>query len=418
VLYTLDRQQLIDRYQANRRRTAWLFDLLHEDAHYDRPLPLRHPFIFYEGHIPAFSFITLCDRALGEAKIDQTLQRLFERGIDPGNLDDAKRQDRGDWPSRAGVDAFTKECDERVLRALGSADIDRSDSPMLRRAQSSFTILEHENMHQETLLYIIHQLDRSRKSAIASEHRDTAPPANEYRSIEAGMATLGVDESAVPFAWDNEMPQHAVEVDAFSIMRYPVTNGDWLRFLADGGSKPEFWLRTEGEWLLRTQFSDILLPRSWPVYVTQNQAQEFARWAGLRLPTEAEYDRAAYGTPDGAQRSFPWGEEAPAAIHGNFDFRRFDPEPVDAHPAGASAWGVEDLVGNGWEWTATPFAPFDGFVPMASYPQYSADFFDGRHFVMKGASPVTSRALIRRSFRNWFYNDYPYMYAKFRCVGR
>jgi formylglycine-generating enzyme required for sulfatase activity len=102
--------------------------------------------------------------------------------------------------------------------------------------------------------------------------------------------------------------------------------------------------------------------------------------------------------------------------HGNFGFRRFDPEPVGSSPAGASAWGVEDLIGNGWEWTSTPFAPFDGFVPMASYPQYSADFFDGRHYVMKGASPVTSTNLIRRSFRNWFFADYQYMYATFRRV--
>ncbi|MBC5815462.1 MAG: SUMF1/EgtB/PvdO family nonheme iron enzyme, partial [Candidatus Eremiobacteraeota bacterium] len=87
-------------------------------------------------------------------------------------------------------------------------------------------------------------------------------------------------------------------------------------------------------------------------------------------------------------------------------------------PAGVSAWGVYDLIGNGWEWTATQFAPLDGFEAMASYPQYSADFFDGKHYVMKGASPVTAAELVRRSFRNWFYADYPHMFAKFRCVGR
>jgi formylglycine-generating enzyme required for sulfatase activity len=169
---------------------------------------------------------------------------------------------------------------------------------------------------------------------------------------------------------------------------------------------------------LRGAFEELPLPLSWPVYVTHRQAEAYAKWAGMRLPTEAEYHRAAFGTPAGEERPHPWGDDEPDAMHGNFDFERFDPEPVDAHPAGASAWGIFDLIGNGWEWTATPFGPFPGFEPMASYPQYSADFFDGRHYVMKGASPVTARELIRRSFRNWFYDDYPYMYAKFRCVSK
>jgi formylglycine-generating enzyme required for sulfatase activity len=124
-----------------------------------------------------------------------------------------------------------------------------------------------------------------------------------------------------------------------------------------------------------------------------------------------------YGVPDGRDRAHPWGDAPPDATRGNFGFRRFDPTPVGAHPAGASAFGLEDSTGNGWEWTSTPFASFPGFRPMASYPQYSADFFDGRHFVMKGGSPVTSENLLRRSFRNWFRAAYPYVYAKFRLAG-
>ncbi len=110
----------------------------------------------------------------------------------------------------------------------------------------------------------------------------------------------------------------------------------------------------------------------------------------MRLPTEAEYHRAAFGTPAGDERAFPWGAQLPAIRARQFRLQRFDPEPVDAHPAGTSAWGIADLIGNGWEWTATPFEPLPGFEPMASYPQYSADFFDGNHYVMKGASPSDS----------------------------
>jgi iron(II)-dependent oxidoreductase len=413
----LDRARLVEWYRHNRERSKTLFALVNEEAFYDRPIPLRHPFAFYEGHIPAFSFFTLNERGLGEAPIDPKLERLFERGIDPGSPDEAHRHDRSDWPSRDAVAAFTAECDARVERALRSARIEDASVPRLVRGQSAYTILEHEPMHHETLTYIIHQLGYDRKRRLTGQHEDRTVPSPEFRSIAAGTATLGANVDAIPFGWDNEFPETRVDVAGFDISAYPVTNADWMRFVAEGGPVPEFWTERDGEWLLRLVFEEIPLPRSWPVYVTHQQAQAYARWAGMRLPTEAEYHRAAFGTPSGEERPFPWGDDAPSPEHGNFDFERFDPESVDAHPQGKSAWRVADLIGNGWEWTSTPFAPLPGFEPMASYPQYSADFFDGRHYVMKGASPVTPRELIRRSFRNWFYDDYPYMYAKFRCVA-
>ena len=160
----------------------------------------------------------------------------------------------------------------------------------------------------------------------------------------------------------------------------------------------------------------VSLPLDWPVYVSHAEAEAYARWTGRRLPTEAEYHRAAFGTPGGQEQSYPWGETPPGPEHGNFDFARFEPVPVGSFAAGESAWGVHDLVGNGWEWTSTVFGPFAGFEPMASYPEYSADFFDGQHYVMKGASTATATELIRRSFRNWFRPNYPYVYATFRTV--
>jgi iron(II)-dependent oxidoreductase len=413
----LDRTALNDWYARNRRRSARLFATIGDEAFYSRPIPLRHPFIFYEGHIPAFSFLTLNERALGETPLDPAFERLFERGIDPGSVQAAAKHLRADWPSRAGVQAFGLACDERIQRAIASARLEDPAVPRLTRAQALYTILEHEQMHHETLVYIVHQLESAHKTAIAQIHRDSPPAANPMRAVGAGTATLGAGRDEIAFGWDNEFETTTIDVRAFEIAAYPVTNGDWLRFVGDGGPIPEFWIDRDGEWWLRGVFEELPLPKSWPVYVTHRQARAYAAWAGGRLPTEAEYHRAAFSAPDGSERAFPWGDAPPAPAHGNFDFARFDPEPVDAHPAGASAWGVHDLIGNGWEWTATPFGPLAGFEPMASYPQYSADFFDGRHYVMKGASPVTGRELIRRSFRNWFYDDYPFMYAKFRCVA-
>jgi len=161
---------------------------------------------------------------------------------------------------------------------------------------------------------------------------------------------------------------------------------------------------------------DIPLPLDWPVYATWEQARAYAQWAGKALPTEAQFHRAAYGGANGAERAYPWGEAPPDASHGNFDFRRWDPLPVTATPLGDSAFGVSQLVGNGWEWTATVFRPFPGFRPFSFYPGYSAPFFDGAHYLMKGASPQTAARLLRRSFRNWFRPNYPYAYAGFRLV--
>ncbi len=413
----LDRQALSHRYRRNREVSAQVFALIDPAGFAQRPIPLRHPFIFYEGHLPAFSFLTINHRALREPHIDERLERLFERGIDPASEQAAQQLARDDWPSREVVQAFGRACDERVLAALATAQLDNADVPQLAGGQAVFAVLEHEPMHHETLLYIIHQLDPAHKAPITQHHRDGAQPANDLVDVDAGMATLGAARNEIAFGWDNEFERDTRHVPAFAMQRFPVTNGAFLRFVEDGGTPPPFWLERDGEWRLRGVFEELPLPKSWPVYASHDLAQAYAQWAGLRLPSEAQFHRAAYATPAGTERPHPWGDEAPSYRHGNFGMVRFDPEPVDAHPAGASAWGIADLVGNGWEWTSSVFAPFRGFEPMASYPQYSADFFDGKHYVMKGASPVTAVELIRRSFRNWFYAGYPYMYAKFRCVA-
>jgi formylglycine-generating enzyme required for sulfatase activity len=152
--------------------------------------------------------------------------------------------------------------------------------------------------------------------------------------------------------------------------------------------------------------------------VSHAEAQAFARWRGDSLPTEAEFHRAAFGTPEGPERPYPWGAAEPDPSRGNFDFQRWDPAPVGAYPAGDSAFGVADMVGNGWEWTSTVFAPLPGFAALPFYPGYSANFFDGKHYVMKGGSSRTAACMLRRSFRNWFQGLYPFVYAKFRCVER
>jgi ergothioneine biosynthesis protein EgtB len=264
---------------------------------------------------------------------------------------------------------------------------------------------------------------------------DARVPSQEWMEIPAGRATLGTPRHDTEFRWDNEQPLCTEDVPAFAIDRYDVTNADYLGFVeangygdkqwwraedwawieAEGVLHPLFWEPQGDGWTWRGMFESIPLPPSWPVFVSHAEASAYARWRGVRLPTEAEFQRAAYGSPSG-ERVHPWGNTDATAQHGAFDFCSWDPHPIGSHPAGRSAWGVDDLVGNGWEWTQTVFGPFPGFTPIASYPEYSADFFDGEHFVLKGASMVTARELLRPTFRNWFRPRYPYVYATFRCV--
>jgi formylglycine-generating enzyme required for sulfatase activity len=423
------RQNLLDWYRATRKRTRELFDLVKPEAYYERPIALRNPIVFYEGHLPGFSVNTLAKLALGREGVDARLETLFARGIDPE--DEASVRNPTDvWPERSEVQAFAAACDALVESTIAGATLEDDRVPHLRGGEAVFTILEHELMHQETLLYMLHNLPyemkesslsglsvvSSRLSGIPGQR--TIGNAGSPRSvIPPGTATLGAVRGSA-FGWDNEFPSLEVEVGEFEIDVHSVTNGQYLDYMsATGAAAPHFWERGEREWYWRGMFELAPLPLDAPVYVTHDEASAYARWKGQRLPTEAEFHRAAYGTPSGEERSHPWGEAAPDATRGQFDFASYDPVAAGSHPAGASAWGVHDLVGNGWEWTSSIFEGFPGFAPMPSYPEYSADFFDEAHYVLKGASPVTASALIRRSFRNWFRPSYPYMFAKFRCVS-
>jgi ergothioneine biosynthesis protein EgtB len=436
----LDRAAAVAWYRKNRRRSRELFDLV-AAAVYDhgRPIPLRHPIVFYEGHLPAFSFNTLCKRALGEPGIRAEYETLFARGIDPEDEAKAAASGVAQWPSRDEVLAFAEEADRRVLKAIATAEWDRAGVPLLDRGEAVSTILEHEAMHHETLLYIYHRLPYETKEKPAGARAPLAggdPPLPAVAYVPAGAAMLGADRAAVPFGWDNEFGETRVSVPAFAIDVFNVTSRDFIDFVDAGGydrrdlwsergwawrqehkvSHPLSWERDGGRWWWRGMFERVPLPPAWPVYVSWEEASAYACWQGARLPSEAEYHRAAFGDPSGEERPHPWGEAPPNGTRGNFDFGYYDPVPVGSYPAGRSAWGIHDLVGNGWEWTSTVFDGLPGFTPMASYPEYSADFFDGQHYVMKGASPATARELVRRSFRNWFRPNYPYVYATFRCV--
>ncbi|MGH9468807.1 MAG: SUMF1/EgtB/PvdO family nonheme iron enzyme [Terriglobia bacterium] len=432
-----EHQNLIARLAAARQQTDRLFEIVRPEFLYERPIPERHRIIFYLGHLEAFDWNLLRDRFPGLQPFDKESDKLFAFGIDPvgGGLP-ADRP--ADWPRISQV----RQYNDRVRHALEkSLEAAKSSQTAPDSAFSTSVLLnvaiEHRLMHAETLAYMFHQLPLAQKvpqaAAPAEENRPVKPGMVE---IPGGSATLGLvrDGDSAAFGWDNEYEAHSVHVKSFEIDRYKVTNGEYLRFMSAGGyddpsywtaedwkwtaqsgvTHPVFWKRSGDAWFYRGMFHEFPLPLNWPVYVSHAEAGAYARWAGKTLPSEAQWHRAAY--PNAESGPEAQDGEAPRLPRGNFDFKRWEPAPVNSSDD-RSAWGVEDMLGNGWEWTSTRFEPFQGFQPFPFYPGYSANFFDGKHFVMKGGSARTAACMMRRSFRNWFQPYYQYVYAGFRCVS-
>ena len=432
------REDLRARMATARLHTDELFAIVRPEAIYDRPIPERHRVIFYLGHVEAFDW-NLLARELALQPFNAELDKLFAFGIDP--LDGGSPNDQpGDWPQRGKIEEYVRQVRETLDAAVEKALASDGEGDEKLRTMLEVAI-EHRMMHAETLAYMLHRLPTERKiPGVVENVRSAEEIKPGMTAIPAGRATLG-QRSGEAFGWDNEFEEHVVDVAGFSVDTYNVTNGEFLKFIHAGGyenrelwsdearswkekegvAHPAFWRREGDGWMYRGMFGEVALPADWPVYVSHAEATAYAKWLGNALPSEEQFHRAAYGTPAGtadgkSERQYPWGDEAPSALHGNFDLQKWEPSPVGSYPAGASAFGVHDLVGNGWEWTRTIFAPFEGFEAKAFYPGYSADFFDGKHFVMKGGSPRTAANMLRRSFRNWFQPHYPYVYATFRCV--
>jgi iron(II)-dependent oxidoreductase len=421
------------RLESAWRRSDALFELLRPEALLARPIPLRQPFLFYMGHLPAFAWNHLGRRLRGLPPVQAAFEELFARGIDPLDEDAAPSSAGEDWPPAADVRRYRDETREAIRAAYGARRERRA-----RERRLVAMVVEHELMHQETLLYMLQALPLAQKvrpDGVEYRFDRQVAPGRQVR-LPGGRVRLGAPPERLAFGWDNESPEHEVDVPALLMDVTPVRNADFLRFVEDDGYRrrelwtpeawtwrerhriehPFTWFRSAG-WSLRTLFDSLPLDRAleWPVFVSFAEASAYARWRGSRLPTEAELERAAHGDVD-AERAHPWGDDEPGPEHGNFDFQRWSPTSVGSHPAGATPEGVLELVGNGWEWTSTVFAPYPGFKPMPEYTGYSQDFFDGAHYVLRGASWATDRTLVRRTFRNWFQPHYPYVFAKFRCV--
>lgn len=427
---------LLARLREARQTTDALFDIVKPEFLYERPIAERHRIVFYIGHLEAFDRNLFDQRLFDLPSPNAEFDQLFAFGIDP--VDGGLPTDQPhDWPTleiiRAYVQRIRGDIDARFDPVEITSRADRNGNAVTSDDKPETLLevaIEHRLMHAETLAYMLHQLPLHQKTGPGVTEKEAPHPldphaAREMVHVPAGVATLGLARESETFGWDNEFGEHKVDVPAFEMDRYMVTNSDWLDFMQAGGysnrdlwrdadwawleregiDKPAFWVRDPSNpdaWKLRTMFDEIALPADWPVYVSHAEASAYAKWAGKLLPTEAQWQRASIG--------------APHAEGGNFDFRRWEPSPVQGHPENRSAAGVAGQFGNGWEWTSTPFGPLPGFEPFPFYLGYSANFYDDQHYVLKGGSPRTAACMLRPSFRNWFQAHYQYVYAGFRCV--
>lgn len=285
-------------------------------------------------------------------------------------------------------------------------------------------VISHEHQHNETMLQALN-LRAGPPLLRGTTSLPAGRPGVSGTSVlvPGGPFVLGVDAASEPFSLDNERPAHVVEVPTFRIGRVPVTNGEWRQFIDDGGyaqrkwwsargwqhrqqaglTAPQFW-NADGT---RTRFGHIEdIPTDEPVqHVTCFEAEAYAAWAGARLPTEMEWEKACAWDPHrNARRRYPWGADEPSDAHANLGGAALRPAPVGAYPAGASAYGAEQMLGDVWEWTTSPLRPWPGFVPMI-YQRYSQPFFDGDYRVLRGGSWAVEPGILRPSFRNW---DHPF----------
>jgi gamma-glutamyl hercynylcysteine S-oxide synthase len=332
--------------------------------------------------------------------------------------------------SRVGLPLLPPEDARAYCRTVRTAVLDALDTlpddPAGDRAAFPYAmVVSHENQHDETMLQALNL----RSGTPLLPDTSVLPTGRQGLAgtsvlVPAGPFVLGVDAVTEPYSLDNERGAHVVDLPAFQIGRVPVTNAEWQQFIDDGGycqprwwsargwehrvsvglTAPQFW---SSDGAARTRFGRIEdIPADEPVqHVTYFEAEAYAAWAGARLPTEVEWEKAcAWDPATNTRRRYPWGEQQPSDRVANLGGTALRPAPVGGYPAGASAYGAEQMLGDVWEWTTSPLRPWPGFSPML-YERYSQPFFDGDYRVLRGGSWAVESAILRPSFRNW---DHPY----------
>jgi iron(II)-dependent oxidoreductase len=380
--------------------------------------PLMSPLVWDLAHVGNYEELWVLREAGGITPLRPEIDDIYDAFKTP-------RKDRPSLPMLGPAEArrYISGVRGRVLDVLDAIDLHAPDP--LRRAGFVFgLVIQHEHQHDETMLATL-QLSGEPGVVLdgALPSGTTAGPTEVL--VPAGSFLMGTD--TLPWAYDNERPAHRVDLPAYWIDRLPVGNRAYAAFIEDGGYDdprwwapegwrwrrdsgafaPLFWARDGDTWW-RTRFGRTEpVPMDEPVqHVCWYEADAYARWAGKRLPTEAEWEKA---------RTYPWGDEDPGPERANLGHRAARPAPLGAYPAGASAYGAEQMIGEVWEWTSSYFTPYPGFRTFP-YPEYSEVFFGRDYRVLRGGSWAADPAAVRTTFRNWDYPIRRQIFSGFRCA--
>jgi iron(II)-dependent oxidoreductase len=416
-----------------RERTLELIEPLSDEQLARQHSPLMSPIVWDLGHIANFEEQWSVRALDAHAPVSAHLDQMYDPVANP-------RPTRKDLPlpDRDGVLAYLREIRRRTSRQLAQVSFDPSD-PLLADGYVYKMIAQHEAQHTETMLQTMQLIE----DVVYEPGRRVEPPGAtvpidaDYAVIPAGPFVMGTDDRG--FAYDNERPAHVVELARYRIDLAPVTNGQYLAFMRDGGyrrrelwtdagwlwlaearvSHPAQWIRQPDEsWAERCFGRLVPLVLSRPViHVSWYEACAYARWAGKRLPTEAEWEKAAaWDLETRVARRYPWGDMPPTDDHANLDQHIFAPAPVGAYPRGRSFFGCHQMLGDVWEWTASDFEPYPGFAAFP-YREYSEVHFGRGYKVLRGGSWATRPIAIRNTFRNWDLPQRRQIFAGIRCAA-
>ena len=424
------KQMLADALDGARQRSLGLLDPLSDEDQLAQHSPLMSPLVWDLAHVGHYEELWLLRAVARTQPIDPAHDDIYDAFKHARN-ERAKLSILGPAQARRHISMVRG----RVFDVLEKVELDPA-IPLLNDGFVYGMVAQHEHQHDETMLATL--------QLAALEHPHVAVPAPPGRPlpqsevlVPGGPFQMGTDIE--PFAYDNERPAHTVEVADFSIDTAPVTNGQYLAFIEAGGydeprfwsaagwghrleadlEAPQFWSREgHGSWTVRRYGRQIDLPLDEPVqHVCWYEADAYARFAGKRLPTEAEWEKAATGASPGG-----WGvsprqgrREPPQTAAANLGQRHFGPAPVGAYPDGASRYGAEQMLGDVWEWTSSDFTAYPGFATFP-YKEYSEVFYGSDYKVLRGGSWATSPLVARTTFRNWDFPIRRQIFAGFRCA--